>query len=243
MHRLAHLRKTELFRCLSDDELVALERDLPMRRLPAGEQIPTGDLARRLHVVKKGRIRVFRLSARGREVTLAVCRRDDVFGRLPALGGSATRNLAQAETDALVCSLDESRFRQLASRHPEVAVTLVEALGRQLAAREELVADLTFRSAEERVARVVLRMADRHGGGRIRTSHAEVARAAGVVRETATKTLGRMERDGLIALAYGSLTVLDAPRLARRAGAEPGEPATRSDHAVPQGRHHRHAGA
>lgn len=238
MRTLRQLRKAALFRCLSDDELVALERGLPMQRLHAGAQIPTRDLARSLHIVKAGRIRVFRLSRRGREVTLAVCRRDDVFGRLPALGGSATRNLAQAETDALVCSLDESRFRQLASSHPEVAVTLVEALGRQLAAREELVEDLTFRSAEERVARVVLRMADRRGGGRIRTSHAEVARAAGVVRETATRTLGRMERDGLVALGYGSLTVLDAPRLARRAGADPRRRATRSDHAAPEGHHH-----
>lgn len=215
MDRFVHLRKTELFASLSDDELADLERRLPMRQVGAGavEVEPAGSL----HVVKQGRVRVFRQSPGGREVTIAVCGRDDVFGSL--LSERARHSLVEAETDALLCRLDERRLRALARTHPEVAVALVRALGRQLAAREELVTDLAFRSAEQRVARVVLRMVAAADGRRLRVSHAEVARAAGVVRETATKALGRMEGDGLLALGYRSVTVLDAGRLARRAAA------------------------
>lgn len=70
-------------------------------------------------------------------------------------------------------------------------------------------------SLEQRLCRWLLMSADR-GGDDLFTTHELIARLLGTRREGVTESVGRLQREGLIAFSRGHITILDRPRLARR---------------------------
>lgn len=217
MDKLSHLRKLDLFGGLSTDELKACEQSLPMSRVTKGRVLCTpSDDDEALYVIKEGAVRLYRLSRDGREVTLGTLGVGDVFGTLPIAGSISRNTFAEAESDGLVCRISEASLRDLIGRYPDIALRLFRLLGGRLASAEDQIEDLAFRSAEQRVARQVLRLASQNGA-RLSVSHEQIAKAAGVARETVTKILGAMERDGVVKTGYRRLKILDADAVSRRA--------------------------
>lgn len=167
------------------------------------------DRPRALYIVKRGRLRLYRLWPDGRQVALGVFEPGEVFGTLELFGGAGRDAFAEAEEDSLLCVLQERDLGELIGRHPEIALRLLRILGSRLAAVEEQLENIAFRSAEQRVARSLLRLLGRRREPRLRVSHEQIARSAGVARETVTKVLGAMEREGWLETGYRSLRVLD----------------------------------
>jgi CRP/FNR family cyclic AMP-dependent transcriptional regulator len=206
----ACLRETDLFLGLAPDEMASWERRLPLIRIAAGELLFTPlDRLRALYIVKRGRLRLYRLWSDGRQVTLGTFDPGEVFGTLELFGDAGRDAFAEAEEDSLVCMLREEDLGELIGRHPEVALRLLRMLGARLAAVEEQLENIAFRSAEQRVARSLLRLVGRRREPKLRISHEQIARSAGVARETVTKVLGAMEREGWLETGYRSLRVLD----------------------------------
>lgn len=217
MDKLAYLRKVDLFGGLSTEELKACEQSLPMSRVSKGRVLCTpSDTDEALYVIKEGAVRLYRLSRDGREVTLGTLGVGDVFGTLPIAGSISRNTFAQAESDGLVCRISEASLRELVGRHPDIALRLFRLLGERLASTEDQVEDLAFRSAEQRVARQVLRLVSENGT-KVTVSHEQIAKAAGVARETVTKILGVMEQAGIVKTGYRRLKVLDRDAVSRRA--------------------------
>ncbi|HEV8572926.1 MAG TPA: Crp/Fnr family transcriptional regulator [Actinomycetota bacterium] len=210
----ACLRETDLFLGLLPEEMASWERRLPLLRVAAGELVFTPlDRSRALYIVKRGRVRLYRLWQDGRQVTLGAFESGEVFGTLELFGAAGRNAFAEAEQDSLLCLLREEDLGELIGRHPEVALRLLRILGARLAAVEEQLENIAFRSAEQRVARSLLRLLGRLREPRLRVSHEQIARSAGVARETVTKVLGAMEREGWLQTGYRSLRVLKPARI------------------------------
>lgn len=208
MDKIAYFQNTDLFHGLSEEELKLCERDVPMFRAERGQLVfRPGSGSEALYVIKDGSVRVYRLSREGREITLGTLDAGKVFGTLPMFGGASRDTFAEAATDAVVCRITEPVLQDLIRRHPQIATRLLRVVGERLSALEELAEDLVFRTAEQRVARSLLRLLN--GRSRLSVSHEEIAKSAGVARETVTKTLDGMKRRGWIKTGYRSLKVLD----------------------------------
>lgn len=171
-----------------------------------------------LFVVRRGAVRLYRLIADGRKVVLADLDPGDVFGWSRLFGPQSTRTFAEARCDTDLYTIGEPVLRELLGRHPDVILRLLRVLGRRLQAAEDLVDDLQCRTAEQRVVREIVRLAHAAGDGRLGITHDEIASHALVVRETVTKVVGALERDGLVRAGYRFLAVLDLQRLADRGG-------------------------
>jgi CRP/FNR family transcriptional regulator len=216
MDKIAYFKKADLFHGLSEAELKQCERDLPMFRAKQGRLLfRPGGSDEALFVIKEGAVRIYRLSPHGREITLGTLDEGNVFGTLPMFGGASRNTFAQAATDAVICKISEPLLH-LIRRHPQVGVRLLRVVGERLAALEDLTEDLVFKTAEQRVAKSVLRMVG-DGSPEVSVSHDEIAKTAGVARETVTKVLDRMRRRGWVRLGYRSVKVVDRRRVEERA--------------------------
>jgi CRP/FNR family transcriptional regulator, cyclic AMP receptor protein len=208
------LQETDLFLGLSPEEMASWARRLPTVRVAPGELVFTPlDRPRALYIVKRGRVRLYRLWTDGRQVTLGIFEPGEVFGTLELLGRAGRDAFAEAEEDSLLCLLREEDLEELIRRHPGVGLWLLRILGSRLAAVEEQLENIAFRSAEQRVARSLLRLLGRRREPKLRVSHEQIARSAGVARETVTKVLGAMEREGWLETGYRSLRVLKPARI------------------------------
>jgi CRP-like cAMP-binding protein len=215
------LARVPVFAELGEADLRRIADVSVPRRFGAGEAVfHEGDDSDTCYVVQRGHARALREHADGRQITLATFGPGDFFGEL-AMFDDERRSATVEAVDALdVLGIPGVDMRALLSRHPEIAVKLVIALGRRLRAANERLARQSFQTVQSRVAAVLTQLVDQaqsEGAGErdvlVTATQAELAQLAGSSRESASRFLAVLERAGVISQGRGRLTVHDPEAL------------------------------
>ena len=225
MDKATALKRTALFGNLQPHELAELARIARPRELAQGEMLfLAGEKAAGLFVIASGRIRAFRVSQQGREQTIHVEREGATLAEVPVFDDGPYPATAVAEEPTTVLFLDKNDVRQFMLQHPEVGLTALKLMSQRLRGHAELVDALSLQQVGQRIARFLLAQAV---GSEVNLSitNEELARRVGSVREVVSRTLTRLERDGLITPVEGPkqgrhrrLMIADMVALARYAG-------------------------
>jgi len=178
------------------------------RRYRRGAVIFTeGEPATALHIVGSGTVRIIKRSPSGREQTLLFADAGDSFAEVPVFDHGPYPASAEAFTDALIYALPAADITRLVRTMPvfaENAVAVFAARNRRLT---EIVENLAFRPVIGRVARTLLD--DPH-----EQTQTEMAAMVGAAREMVNRSLHTLDREGIIGIAGGRITILDRDRLA-----------------------------
>lgn len=223
--RLALLSKIDILADLSEPEVSRIVDAAPARTYRAGELLYTPHRpVEVLFLLKRGRIRVFRVAPDGRALTTAIVSPGTMFGEMALLGQRMYDNYAEALDEAHTCVMDGADARRLLLSDPRIAARIVEILGRRLMAMEQRLSEAVFSNVPHRVAAALCTLADSHfatRGGTIHltVTHSQVAALAGTSRETATKALGDLASQGLLRLSRGRITIVNRSGLAAQAAA------------------------
>lgn len=188
---------------------------------PKGRTIyAPGDTGDTLYVVRRGTVRLYRLSPDGREVTLTLLAAGDVFGELGLSASGGHSAFVEAVEDTEVALLTPRACHELITRHPEVAFELIGNLSLRLQRAEDLIEDLVSRDVAGRVARTLLHLAGTFGRDaergtviNLRLPYQEIANLVGSTRETVTRAISQMQQNEWVRLEKGHLLILDRPAL------------------------------
>ena len=71
-------------------------------------------------------------------------------------------------------------------------------------------------AVEQRFCRWLLMSIDLLPSDRMKVTHEQISHLLGIRRESVSQTAGKLQKDGLITVARGSITVLDRPKLEER---------------------------
>src|SRR6187200_1133041 len=218
----ALLGRVPVFEALRPEDLVRVADVAVPRSFRGGEIVfRENDDSDTCYVVRSGHARAVREHADGRQITLATFGPGDIFGEL-AMFDDERRSATVEAVDALdVLGIPGVDMRALLTRHPEIAVKLVIALGRRLRAANERLSSQSFQTVQSRVAAVLDQLveqarAEGEGGQRdvlVTATQAELAQLAGSSRESASRLLAVLERAGVISQGRGRLTVHDPAAL------------------------------
>jgi len=215
------LREVDLFSGLTTAELKEVSRTLPMQACHVGGLVTSpDDDDERLYIVKRGRVRLYRLTPDGKQLTLEILDKGRIVGRMSWLGQDLTDVYAEAVEDALICSFTPSELQRLIDRFPGVGLNIIRYLADRLAASEREREIMAFRSVEQRLAVRLLELMERFGqpdGGGIaidaRLTQQELADMIGTSRETLATTIGSLRERGVVEMQSQRVVVLDADRL------------------------------
>ncbi|MFI9203974.1 Crp/Fnr family transcriptional regulator [Streptomyces sp. NPDC053048] len=216
----------DIFRDLSEREMDAIAAAAPMKGYLAGEVLYSPHQpSETIFILKRGRVRVFRVSADGRALTTAIISPGTIFGEMVLLGQRMYDNFAEALDEVTVCVMSRADVRRLLLSDSRVAARITEILGRRLADIEQRLSDSIFKSVPQRIAATLITLAAEvrprplaPRRPQIALTHQQIAALAGTSRETTTKVLHDFADRGLLRLARGRITVLDAPRLRDESG-------------------------
>ena len=217
----ALLGRVPVFEALRPEDLVRVADVAVPRSFRGGEVVfREHDDSDTCYVVRSGHARAVREHADGRQITLATFGPGDIFGEL-AMFDDERRSATVEAVDALdVLGIPGVDMRALLTRHPEIAVKLVIALGRRLRAANERLARQSFQTVQSRVASVLSQLVEQartEGAGErdvlVTATQAELAQLAGSSRESASRFLAVLERAGVISQGRGRLTVHDPAAL------------------------------
>ncbi len=173
------------------------------RRYPADQVIfvqetpPPG-----VFVVRRGRVRVYRLSAQGREHLLHLCEPGDSFAEVAVLGQFPLPACASAVEDTECVVLPQGPFLEALRADHELCLELLGGMSRWVHSLVGLLDDVVFRDALGRVANYLLNTAETgpDGIGQIvfRLPKREVANHLNLNGATVSRSLRRLEEAGLI---------------------------------------------
>lgn len=176
----------------------------------------TEDPAESLYVLASGRVRLYRIGAGAREVTVAVHEAGELFGTASLAVGARYGHYAETLEEGEVHVVSGEALRDLLRAQPALGVALSAQLTRQTRALQERLAQLVFQEVSQRLASTLLNMAEAsaapEGGKKAlkgRISHQDLAYLVGSTRETITKLLGEFKERGLLDLGYRRIVVLD----------------------------------
>jgi CRP/FNR family cyclic AMP-dependent transcriptional regulator len=212
-----------LFDRLPEDERRALRVASRRRRFGRGDPIfYEGDLGDSLHLIDKGHVAIRVTTPLGETVTLTVLGPGDSFGEQALMTESSRRTASAVCLDATeTLSITGVDFGELRERLPAIDRFLVEVLSTQVHRLSELLVENLHLDAETRVLRRVHSLCANYESGDgmpvIPITQEDIATMAGTTRPTVNKALRVAEDDGIVTLTRGRITVLDQPRLAKRA--------------------------
>ena len=220
------MSEVDIFRDLSAAEMDAMAAAAPMKIYTAGEllyspHIPTETL----FILKRGRVRIFRVSPDGRALTTAIITPGTIFGEMVLLGQHMHDSYAEALEESTVCVMSRADVHRFLLTDPRIATRITEILGQRLLDMERRFSDSVFKSVPQRIAGTLTMLAadqPRHGlltrGRQITLTHEQIAALAGTSRETATKVLGEFADRGLLRLGRGRITLLRPDAIAAETG-------------------------
>lgn len=217
------MSEVDIFCDLSEAEMDALSQAAPMRMFDAGALIFTPHQPiETLFILKKGRIRIFRVSADGRALTTAILEPGTIFGEMIIVGQAMHDSFAEALDPVTTCAMSKADVRRLLLGDGRIAARIAETLGKRMGELEQKLSDTVFKSVPERIASTLLTLSSDAGQrgreAQVRLTHEQLAALTATSRETTTKVLGEYADQGIIKLGRGRITVLSADALQRSAG-------------------------
>ena len=215
------MASVEPFAGLEPRELEQVAQVAIPRTFDRGEVIfREGDSGDTCYVVRTGSVSIRHEHMDGRTLALAELRSGAIFGELSLFARERRSATAEAlEPTALVAIL-RGDFERVIKSSPDIALTMLKALANRVRRANERLLQQSFQTVAGRVASaLVTQVVARQAEGApevdvlIRSTQAEIAQLAGTSRESASRFLATLEREGVVALGRGKVTVHEPERL------------------------------
>ena len=214
--KIGYLMAMDLFQDLDSKDMDWLERVTTMLTAEKGRVVyMPGETGEVLFLLKTGRVQIYRLSPDGQKLVIAILGPKTFFGEMSLLGQGMYDTYAETLEDATICAMSRNDLEQLISRHPAVALRILNIVGQRLVEAESMLEDLAFRSVPARIGALLVRLAERQGDPVVLLTHQELAEMAGTYRETVTVCLNQFKAEGFIELGRRQIVLLDIPGLQR----------------------------
>lgn len=216
------LSKTALLASLSKPELHNLALRTVRKLFNAGELIfSEGEPCSGLHIIARGKVRIFKTSMSGREQVLAMSGPPDSVAELPVFDGGPFPASAMAVEDTEMAFISRRDFHAFCIEHPEVALKVLSVVGARLRRLVGIIEELSFTTIRHRLISVLVKLAQSEGKTTPRgiefqlpASHQELANQLGTVRELISRNLMRLQAEGLLEVDARQIVVKNMKALA-----------------------------
>ncbi len=211
------LGKTALLSSLTLAESKTLAARTVRKLFSAGELLfSEGEPCNGLHIIAKGKVRIFKTSVGGREQVLAVNVPGESVAELPVFDGGPFPASAVAIDDVEIAFISRRDFQSYCMEHPEVSLKVLQVVGARLRRLVGIIEELSFTTIRQRLISVLLRLSENEGRKTSRgiefqlpASHQELANQLGTVRELVSRNLMRLQAEGLLDVDARQIVVKD----------------------------------
>lgn len=217
----ASLDASPLLQPLTPDEIERLAQDCRPVQVSRGEVIwSDGAAAEFFGLAVDGFVKMVRSCASGADVTLELMGPGQIFGLMGTVTRTGCPLSAVAVTDLWYVRIPKAAFLEIYDRSVPMKDLLLRRTTLRLHGFVDFMARLSSGRAEERIAAVLLILAQSYGQrekGRVTLgvplTRQEIGEMAGTTVETTIRTMSRWQKEGLVETEQHIVSILDEPRL------------------------------
>jgi len=210
--KYASLSQIALFAGLTESEIQALSLRAVERRFAHDEMLFwEGEPCAGIFLIVQGSVKIFKTSAGGREMMLALETAPSTVAELPLFDGGPYPASVRAVEPVVSLFINKNDFQQVCRQYPDVALKVLAVVGRRLRHLVGVVEAMTFGSVTQRLARLLLDASRQAGADEFDfpLTHQELASRLGTVREVVSRNLARFRAEGLIRVLGHQLRIQD----------------------------------
>jgi CRP/FNR family transcriptional regulator len=211
-----------IFRTLNYEELRQVNSLIRKKDYQKGSMLfLQGDRSEHLYIVRYGRVKLYETSKDGRQQIVHILEQGDFFGELSLFRDEHHSLYGEAMDDTGLCMIPKEDFKNLIKENPEISMGIMQAMSERLVTAENFIIDLTLKNVEERLASLLIMMADKQG---VRTtqgiqiplnlSRREIANLLGTTTETVSRKLTKLQSEGIINIeGHKNIIILNKGKL------------------------------
>lgn len=212
------LKTIPYFSGLNSADLDSVRRFVFEKRAKRGQMLLfENEPAEALYFVVSGLVKVFKLSADGKEQILYLAHPGESLNDVPIFGDGLALANAEAMEPVLLYEIKKKDMISFLSEHPQITFNIIRVLSQRVQQLMSLVGDLSFKPVTRRVAKILFEHAGNGTKRGPRLTQQEMAAMAGTAREMVGRSLKSLEKEGVIKFDHHRIIITDKESLAEMA--------------------------
>ncbi len=179
-----------------------------------------GDAAEWFYVVKKGKVKITKLSHDGKEIILEIISPLDFFGGIAVLRGFPYPANAVAMEETEVLKVSRKNLMSILDRFPNLMYCMATNIGDRIKGSHETLKSIALEKVEARIASLLIKLSDKAGEKipegtaiNMKLTKQDIAEMVGTTVETSIRTMSKLSKSGLVSVKGGRIVIKDLERL------------------------------
>jgi CRP/FNR family transcriptional regulator len=216
---LKRLKTFESLRGLESETLAALAKNAVWKvYLPNAVVFWEGDTETNLYYLQYGSLKVIKTAPDGRQQTLRFLGEGEIFNEIGVFANRPNPATAIALEESGIWLIPRRALEEMVLTHPRIALQIIENMADKIIELVTLAAELSLKTVEARLAKLLLEQAEDNQIERRRwTSQTELAARLGTVPDVLSRVTRELTKAGLIEIDKRHIRILDPAGLAERA--------------------------
>ena len=211
------LRRCPLFAGLKEEDLRRIRAIASLKKVEKKEILfSDGEEARGFYVILSGKIKLYKVSAEGKEQILHIVSAPDAFAEAALFLEGSYPAFAEALTDCQLLFFPKRDFIRLIEKNPQLSINMIVTLSHYLKRFASLIEELSLKEVSSRVAKYLidLQMKSTKEGKspkevELDLSKTQLALKLGTISETLSRTLAKMKAKGIIDVKRNKILILN----------------------------------
>ena len=209
---------TQMLTALREED-PAFNKVITIKQLERGDVVASSaDLAAKMFVLMSGKVNLVCTNNEGRRLVIASLEPGAIFGEGALSITSDPTIFAEAADKVSVWMIPAGEARNMTMQYPILGWGMLQTYGERLLQVENSLEDVAYKKLPERLAMLLLDLADYKEGMIKGISHQALADHLGTYRETVSAILRDFKRQGLVELGYRRINLIDVETLKEVAG-------------------------
>jgi len=202
-----------LFNGLPEDQLQAINQIAVEKKINKGETIfSEGDDGKGFFVVLEGRVKIYKVSAEGKEQILHIYGQGQPFGEVPVFAGQKFPANAQAIAKGRLLFFPRAAFVALITENPSLSLNLLAIMSSKLREFTLQIENLSLKEIPARLASYLIYLAEEQQSEDAVTlgiSKGQLASILGTIPETLSRIFAKLTAQDLIRVQGPRIELLD----------------------------------
>lgn len=203
----AVLSKFTLFRDLNDQELHEIVNISISREFKKGNHVfMQDDPLENVYFIYNGKIKIYKSDVTGKEQIVNFLKNGEMFPHVGFFRKGGYPAFSEVIEDSTVVVVPISKFENVLIENPELCIKVFKVLGEKIVDLQERLESQILNNTYEQIIKLLVRLGRNHGheldDGTIKLksefTNKDLANMIGTTRETVSRTLTKMKKEGKI---------------------------------------------
>lgn len=177
-----------------------------------------GSYPHTLYYLNSGKVRTFKTTDFGKELTVNLYNKGDFFGYKSLLQNAPYKATAETLQDSEISLLSREEVDKIIYGNPQVSAQFLRLLAKHAQEKEEQLLNMAYNSLRKKVADALLTLMQKYKEENekdftIRISREDLAHIAGTTTESLIRTLSDFKNEKLVEAEAGYVRILDENKL------------------------------